>query len=445
MLWTIVKREILEYLKSAKFMVGLSITVILISISIIINIKDFKQRYQDNLDAQREMKGNFFAVQIYKPPQVLSTLVQGKSRKMGNRIEITYLNIPTRTSGYMGEDSSEHHRYMAGFSAVDFVFVVRVVLSLMVIFLTYNAVSEEKTNGTLKLMLANRLPKDQLLLGKFIGGSAVVIGSLIISAIVALMIMLFHSSISIVGSDWSRLLGLLGVSVLYLISFFTLSLFISVVINRPSIALMVLLQIWIFLVIIYPNLGVIIAENCYKLPSNQEIEQRKVAAFQPYEEEFKKVWDTFHNTIVSDGRPSKEISLKNVELSSIRSEKNYQVDKEFNNKLTNQMKLAQAISILSPAVGYDQVVNRLSKTDMVDYERFIDGVYRHWQIHVERYKLLYKDSKAYGESKLPDFVYPSETSIQSFVATLPQWLILFLFSIFFFLLAHTAFLRKDVR
>jgi len=30
---------------------------------------------------------------------------------------------------------------------------------------------------------------------------------------------------------------------------------------------MVLLQLWIFLVVVYPNLGVSIAENFYKLPT----------------------------------------------------------------------------------------------------------------------------------------------------------------------------------
>ena len=179
MLGIIVKREMQEYLRSSKFLIGFLITVILITISTIININDYKQRNQDYLDAKREMSEKSFRVTIYRQPQILSTLIQGKDRKLGNRIEVNYMNIPARTSGYMGEHTSQHHRYLAGFSAVDFAFVVRVILSLMVIFLAYNVISEEKTNGTLKLMLANRLPRDQLLLGKFLGGLFVIFGSLI--------------------------------------------------------------------------------------------------------------------------------------------------------------------------------------------------------------------------------------------------------------------------
>lgn len=445
MISTIIKREILEYLKSAKFLIGLSVTVILITISTIINIQDFKLRHQDYLDAQREMTGDRFYIRVFRQPQVLSTLVQGKERKLGNRVQFTYLDIPYRTSGYMGAYTSQHHRYLAGFSAVDFSFVVRVVLSLMVVFLAYNAISEEKTHGTLKLMLANRLPRDQLLLGKFIGGLLVVLGSLLISAILSLLIMLFHPAISVAGSDWARIFGLLGVSALYLIFFYTLSLFVSVMVNRPSISLMVLLQVWIFLIIIYPNLGVIAAEKLYKLPSQQEIAQQKMAAFQPYEEEFKKVREEFHNLVAKRENVPNKLAVRNIELNSIRAEKEYQVDKEFSKKLTRQMKMAQTISILSPAVAYDKASNRLARTGLADHERFMEGVFRHWQKHVELTKLRRMDRKAYRKTKLPEFTYPSETTAQSFVATLPQWLVLIAFSIIFFALAYTGFLKKDVR
>lgn len=445
MIWTIVKREMLEYMKSAKFFLGLGITVILIAISTIINIQDYKQRNQDFIDSTRQKtERNVFADQVYRPPQVLSILVQGYDRKLGNRIELTYLRIPFRTSGYMGESQSQHHRYLAGFSSVDFVFVVKVVLSLMVIFLAYNAISEEKTHGTLKLMLANYLPRDLLLLGKFFGGLLVVVGSLVIATIISILIMLFNPDISLTGFELSRIFGLVGISALYLISFYTLSLFISVVISRPSIALMVLLQLWIFLVIIYPNLSILIAGNSYNLPSEQEIGKKKEAAFKPYEEEFHRVIKAFSKAVTSS-EVSNELGLRNVELWSIKAEKEYQIDQEFCDRLTHQMNLAKKISFLSPATLYDQAVNRLARTDINEYERFMKGVYRRWQKLVEKQKLRWTDVEAYRKFEMPYFSYPHETVSQSFVSVLFQLVILFLLGLIFFALAYTAFLRKDVR
>jgi ABC-type transport system involved in multi-copper enzyme maturation permease subunit len=442
---TIIKREILEYIKSAKFLIGLGITIALLVISTIINIQDFKTRHQDYLDAQRDLTKDTFYVRVLRPPQMLSILAQGKDRKLGNSLTMTYLNLPYRTSGYLGAYRSQHSQFMAGFAAVDFAFVVRVVLSLMVIFLAYNAISEEKSRGTLKQVLANSLPRDQLLLGKFAGGLFVVLGSLLISAIVVALIMLFHPAISVGGSDWTRILSILGMSALYLICFYTLSLFVSVAGNRPAITLMVLLQVWIFVIIIYPNLGVIAADHLYPLPSEQEIAQQKRTAFQSYEEEFKRVRDAFTKAVRSAQRVPEEIGRRNIELWTIKTDLNYQVDKEFSRKLTGQMKFAQNISLLSPAVLFDQAVNRYAKTGMREFESFMDGVYRHWQKMTERQKLRYEDTKAYREAKLLEFTYPSEPLSKDFVWTLPQWILLFLFSLIFFVLAYVKFIKKDVR
>ena len=445
MLSVIIKREILEYIKSAKFLIGLGITVVLLVISTLINIQDYRTRHQDYLDAQRDLTKDTFYVRVLRPPQMLSILSQGKDRKLGNSLTMTYLNLPYRTSGYLGQYRSKHNQYAAGFAAVDFSFIVRVVLSLMVIFLAYNAISEEKSRGTLKQALANALPRDQILLGKFIGGLFVILGSLLISTAFAVLVMLFHPAISVVGSDWLRILLILGISALYLMCFYTLSLFISVVVNRPATALMILLQIWIFLIIIIPNIGVIAASNLYPLPSQQEIAQQKRAAFSPYAEEFKKVRDTFTQAVRNAQPVPEEIGKRNIELWTLQTDMNFQVDSEFSRNLTAQMNFARNISLLSPTVLFDQTVNRYAKTGMDEFEKFMEGVYRHWQRLTERQKLRYSDIKAYRETKLPEFSYPSEPMSRSFVPTLPQWILLFLFSLIFFILAYVKFLKKDVR
>jgi ABC-type transport system involved in multi-copper enzyme maturation permease subunit len=445
MLKTIIKREILEYLKSSKFIIGLGIAVVLMSLSTFINIQDFNKRHQDYVNAREELGKDTFYVKVFRPPQILSVLVQGKDRKLGNSLTMTYLNLPARASGYMGEYKSKHHLFMAGFSAVDFSFLVRVVLSLMVIFLAYNTISEEKTLGTLKQVLANRLPRDQVLLGKFIGGMLVVIGSLVISAVVSMLIMLVHPFVFLNLSDWLRILVLIGLSILYLMCFYTLSLFVSVVVNRPPVALLVLLQIWIFLIIILPNMGVLIARNTYILPSEKEIAQQKAAAFQPYEKEFKEVREAFGAAVSSAQPTPPELGARNVELWGIKAGLNHQVDKDFSRRLTNQMNLAQNLSIFSPAAVYTSAVNRLARTGLDEHERFMEGVFRHWQSLIERMKLRYKDLKAYRSATLPEFNFPSESLSQSFLATLPQWIILSLFSLIFFVLAYVKFLKKDVR
>jgi len=445
MLRAILKREILEHLISPKFLIGIVIATALMATSTIMNLANYRQRQQDYLDAQREMRGDRVTTSIFRSPQTLSVFVQGLDRKLGSQMKVDSMRIPARLSGFMGEYVSGNPRLSSGFETVDLAFVVRVVLSLMVIFLAYSSVSEEKLHGTLRLVLSNSVPRDQLLMGKFLGGLLVILGSMLASAFLSILLVALSRAMPLGMADWARIAGMLGISALYLICFYTCSLFVSVLVNRPSIALMVLLQIWIFFVVIYPNLSIVIAESVYRLPTQEEVSRMKQAAFQPYNAEYRKVMQDIRQGYSSPKGPDKDVSSRMMELLSLRAESEYKVDQDFNRRLSEQVRLAHSIAVLSPAVLYDIAMTRLARTDLIDYERFMTGVLPLWHADVERTKLLYKDVRAYRRATVPPFSYVPETLAGSFGAAALQGSILLFFGILFFVLAYTSFLRKDVR
>jgi ABC-type transport system involved in multi-copper enzyme maturation permease subunit len=443
MLKAIIKREILEYLKSSKFLIGLCLTIVLVGMSTFINIGDYQQRQQDYLDAKQSLKSQGIDIKIFRKPQILSTLIQGRDRELGSRMEISYLNLPIQPSGYMGEFASQHHRYVSGFESVDFAFVVRVVMSLMIIFLAYNSISEERAQGTLRLVLAHPLPRGQLLLGKFLGGLFVVLGSLTIATLIAVLVMVLHPAVSLDGDLFLRILGIWAISALYLAAFFTASLMVSTIINRPSVALLILLQIWIFVIVIYPNISIILSRHLFMLPRSEELADRKRAVFEPYEKEFNESWQAFHK-MVKSGEHDLELSKRNFELNAQRTKLFHRIDIEYSQQLTNQMQLAENIGLLSPSVLFDSVVQRLTGTDIREFDNFMDGVERHWHKYLERWPLRYTDFEAYQKSELPEFTYATQSVAESIAQTLYQWTIMFLLSVAFFVAAHTAFMKKNV-
>ncbi len=443
MLKAIVQREILEYLKSSKFLIGLCLTVVLVGISTFINIGDYQQRQQDYLDAKEGLKVQTITFDIFRKPQLLCTLVQGKDRELGSRIEISFTHLPIQATGYMGESFSQHHRYISGFESVDFAFVVRIVMSLMVIFLAYNSIAEERTQGTLKLALANALSRGKLLLGKFLGGLFVILGSLTIATLTAVLIMLLHPAISPDSESSVRILGMWGVSALYLGTFFTLSLMVSTIINRPSVALLVLLQIWIVVIVIYPNVSVILSQHIIKLPSEEELADRRRAIFESYEQEYKKTKEAFIK-MVEAGEHNNELSNKNFELDAKRTELFGRVDSEYSQELTRQVQLARKIGLLSPSVLYDSIMHRLARTDIQEFDSLMEGVGRYWYRYLERWALRFTDFEAFKKFKLPEFTYTTQSTADSIVSTLPQWMILFLISVVFFVASHSIFMKKDI-
>jgi ABC-type transport system involved in multi-copper enzyme maturation permease subunit len=425
--------------------IGLLIALSLTILSTLINLNDYTARQQDYLSAQESLKGNRFRIRIYRPPQPLSVLAQGHDRSLGNQLETTYLRIPARTSGYMGSFASQHLRFLSGFSAVDFTFLIRVVLSLLVIFLAYNTISEEKSRGTLKLALSNALPRDQVLLGKFLGGLFIVFGALTLSFLTVMIILLVHPAFNLTGPMAIRILVMWGISGLYLVCFYSMSLLVSVAVNRPAVSLMVLLQIWIFLIILYPNLGTVAAKNMIRLPKDEEIALKKEAVFKPYETEYREIQNAFYESVRSRHRTPPEIGLKYIELTSKRAQMEFDVDMEFSRRLSQQAETAQNIAILSPAVLLDRVMIRLARTGMTEFDQFMAGVKRYWDGYVENYKLRYIDFEAYRSSPLPPFSFPSESIAEAVGATALSWIILAVFSVLFFLIAYVTFLRKDIR
>jgi ABC-type transport system involved in multi-copper enzyme maturation permease subunit len=441
MVGVIAKREILESLKSAKFLIGLLVALAIGAAATVINAQDYKQRQGDFAAAREELKGNKFDVQIYRPPEVLSILVQGKDRVLGSRASVNYLSIPDRLSGFATGGTAERQRSLSGFGSVDFSFLVRVVLSLMIVFLAYNAVAEEKANGTLKLSLANAVPRHHILLGKLAAGLVVALGSLLAAAAVSLFILLVQPSVRITGGDWSRIGGLLLVSAAYLSVFYALSLLVSTLVRRPPIALLVLLQLWIFLVVIYPHLGVDIAERAYRLPTDRELAQMRQSALGADQAEFKRVRDAFLG-----GDRSNETYARYVELQAQNSRAEYEVNRDFGRRLSGQLSLANALCVLSPAALYDRAAERYARTGIDAYDRFMASLARYWETkYLDLQRLRFKDMAAFRAAPIPSFDDPPEPAANAWAGTMPRLLILILMGIALFAASTTAFLKKDVR
>ena len=59
---------------------------------------------------------------------------------------------------------------LALFDSPDLGYVVNIVVSLLALMFVFDAICGEKERGTLKIVLANAVPRDSIILGKWIGG-----------------------------------------------------------------------------------------------------------------------------------------------------------------------------------------------------------------------------------------------------------------------------------
>jgi ABC-type transport system involved in multi-copper enzyme maturation permease subunit len=373
----------------------------------------------------------------------MSIFVQGYDTRAGTTASLQDY-IPVKTTGYMGiVGTSQAERYDTGFLSIDYAFVVRVILSLLVIFLVYDAIAGERQRGTLKLMLSNPLPRDTILLGKLLGGWCVVTALFTVASAASLLIVLLNPHIR-AGADVAlRFSGIYLASVGYLTVFFTLGLWVSVMINRPSAALITLLLAWITMTTVYPTLGCLLGERLAPPPGEDRLQSMK-AGVQPSDSELNKALEAWV-PLRPDNPGYHAARDRCLDIEEKRAEFIYSVDKTWADALGRQASLAVGITFLSPAAIYDQAVMQFAGTSSENYDRFLGYVRTTWDIVCKANRMLFRDRKE--SQKILESIEPFHPGDMrpDMRKTLLYLGLLGFLSIFFFALAYTGFLRKDVR
>ena len=101
---------------------------------------------------------------IFLPPQPLASLVGGVSNDIGRTTEVRGRGELSATDSRYSEDP-----LFATFRFLDLDFTFQIVLSLLAILFAFDSVNGEKERGTLRLALANAVPRHLFITGKLIG------------------------------------------------------------------------------------------------------------------------------------------------------------------------------------------------------------------------------------------------------------------------------------
>ena len=114
------------------------------------------------------------------------------------------------------------------FLTIDVVFIFKIILSALAILFAFNTISGEREDGTLKLVLSNAIPRDIIVLGKYLGGMLSLFPIVLISLIVALVIALSSRVTAFDGNDISHIVLIFAVSLLYVSTWYLLGLLLSI-------------------------------------------------------------------------------------------------------------------------------------------------------------------------------------------------------------------------
>ena len=265
MLTTLIQKEVMHHILSARFVALLLMCVLLIPLNFHINYRRYLQRQVDYQEAVEKENNKGPAEQPWKqrkipPPNLevsklilkptpLSVFATGLESALPSSLGITRNGIKRGEAAL----STAPIAFLLGH--LDFVFVVSTVFSLLALLFTFDAVAGEREAGTLRITLANALPRDIFLWSKLIGGYLVFILPFLISLIIGLLVLVWQGFPLAESDIFPRVLCLVCVSLLYIAVFFAMGAVISIYFDSSKTALIVAFTIWVFAVLILPRVG----------------------------------------------------------------------------------------------------------------------------------------------------------------------------------------------
>lgn len=468
MLRDIIKKEILDNITSPKFVFTFLLCTILILLSVYTGVANYraeKREYTASLALNKknmESQPNYqslagIGIKISKPPQVLGTVVNGIEEAVGRVAPVNIAADPN-----LVDSKYSSNPVFAVFGSLDLMFIVKIVLSLFAILFTYDAIVGEKEKGTLKLALSNDVPRDRLILGKAIGGYISLLLPLLIPLLLSLLILLIMPDISLGGQDWARLLLIFLMFFLYLSVFFSLGLFVSARTTRSSTSFLVLLFLWVIFVMVIPKVAVITAGQVRPIASVHEITAKKDAFLQQIQSEGQKgVLDWIQKNQADAQKDPKAYQDKfkqfiqdyQQQLTSKIDENNAALERDYQQKKRAQQNLAVNLSRVSPASALTFGSMTLARTGVDDFDRFLASVRAYKPIYTKWINSKLGQSINFGTGQtvnikiddMPQFVYEPQWLSRSFIRTIPDFALLFVMIIVFFIGAYVSFLHYDVR
>ena len=161
---------------------------------------------------------------------------------------------------------------------LDWMFTIRVVLSLAAFLLGYDAICGEREAGTLKLVLSYPVPRWKILLSKLAAVWVCLAVPVVLGTLGSVLLLRGLGEVPLAGEELLKA-GLVVLLALWAAAFFALlALLVSAATRSSSTSLSVLTLLWVGTVVVLPALGGLLAHRLAPIPSEGEIEQRMRAA-----------------------------------------------------------------------------------------------------------------------------------------------------------------------
>ena len=462
MLRTLILKEWLVSLLEFRFLVCASLCIVLGIVSVFVLRADLTSRRAEFTHNQSEYRdqareyGSYRQLQrqgmrVDRPPQSFQVLFYGVEKTLDRTAVVTDDFMP----GFAGDLNTNPAVLL--FPVADMLFIVAVVLSLLAFFISYDTVAGERETGTLMLLLSFPVPRDLVILAKWIGGYFSLALPFIVALVTGALLISTSSEIPFTTTDWQAFAMAGVLSLLLLAVMFSIGLLVSVRARTSSTAILTLLSLWVLLALVIPNMGPYLAEWVAPVADVGEVEREIALRSKQISDQYQTDWGSMRRR--SRGMSREERSAFFQKIREQRDELQREVNKatsdvvrDFEIQLRRQTDIARQLTRISPVASYVYASTDVGATGVRHEERLINTL-RNFQHQFVRFvaEQTGEGASAFGGSDddydidaMPDFSYTAEGLGERFGSRMVDTLLLLLYAILFFMAAFVSFLRSDV-
>ena len=475
MLLTLIQKEILHHILSVRFIALLLMCLFLIPLTLSINYRNYRQNlvdYQESVKrAHEETAGNPPDAQnpnvefskLFLKPTPLSAFANGLEEAIPSYLGMTRNGIKQGSTGLAQAPLS----YALGH--LDFLFVVSTVFSLLALLFTFDAVAGEREAGTLRITLANALPRDFFLWSKLIGGYLVFVVPFLVSFIFGLLLLVWQGFPLGESNIFPRVLCFLLAALLYIAVFFAIGTVISTFLDDSKTALIVAFTVWVLAVLITPRVGFLTAKLIASTLTEQSVYMEKTALRNNLNVEMQEKINKRMAELRTSKGPQVITQDQQRELKELRTpiEEEYRlkfqneadkIDREYQREQQRQEQIAETFSRLTPTSSLIYLSMNLTQTGKVKRDTYFQtGNRYHTQLDevyfstisddqlAQLFRLAERISKKSEAEKIPpppDLTEPSLT--ETFGHSLVDVLLLCFFGVVLTTIAFLKFFRLDL-
>ena len=477
MIWHLTKRELYDHLNSLRFAFTTILLIALMLINAVAYLDAHKTRSQAyrkkvsaSLDKMRSNADNLYNLVIegpgdlYKKPSSLSFCASGGEAFIPESVQggratwsIGGGGSSLRGIWRMSYPQSNPNLWdiMPDSTDVDWGNIISIVLSLVAILFTFDAISSEKEHGTLRLILSNSLPRGTVLVSKFFAALITISVPFLIAALLNLFLLYTSGSISLGASEWGRLEVMVFIAFLYLSIFLALGLLISSRVNHSSTSLTILLLIWTVWIILIPSTLGSLASGLQPTRTREAFYSQRM---DPFEKLRSEDGTGLNIPFLSREIPATKETVSWAEYLTEEATVNERVNEAHVNAQIAQIQLARSVTRVSPASSVRYAIESLAGTGFTRHVQFLAQVRRYAD---EFRTFLVETDRADPES--PHAIGPEEGTSQKPVrfASIPKFedrisfsgaynaavtdiMLLLVFFVVLFAGAFLSFLRVDV-